>query len=178
MPPRPIFGAGGIGTTATSFTYKFDDAKKTTELLDRLKQLNILELDSAASYPPGNPWCAHRLLGECSAAERGFLIHDKIARHMPGPRLDDEHITASLNRSLELLRVERLPVLYAHDPDPLTPLEITAAAFDCQYKAGKFNEVWQFRFLAFLLSCKYHWRYPNRLLFILANPNLDEYITT
>ena len=55
MPPHLLFGAGGIGTTATSFTFTWDTPEKVAALLEELRRLGICELDSAASYPPSNP---------------------------------------------------------------------------------------------------------------------------
>lgn len=137
-----VFGAGGIGTTAKSFTFTWDNPDKVSELLSALKKLDILELDSAASYPPGNPWNTETLLGQSKAAEKGFVIDSKIAAHTgPGPKLDEEHLAASVDRTLELLGVDKVRTMYAHAPDPETPLEDQAAAFHKQYTAGKFERV-------------------------------------
>jgi aflatoxin B1 aldehyde reductase len=142
MPPHLVFGAGGIGTTTKSFTYTFDTPGKASEVLDLLQKLNIMELDGAASYPPGNPWDSERLLGLCRATERGFKIDSKVAAHViDKPALDDESISSSLDRSLQLLGSDRVQTFYAHRPDALTPLEETAAAFHKQYLAGKFERV-------------------------------------
>ncbi len=139
MAPHLVFGAGGIGTTAKSFTFTFDTTEKVDELLSVLEKLNILELDSAGSYPPGNPEHTETLLGQSKAAEKGFIIDSKVAVHRPGPKLDDKGIESSIDRTLELIGAEKVRILYAHAPDRETSLEVTAAAFDKQYREGKFE---------------------------------------
>ena len=141
MAPHLVFGAGGIGGTAKSFTFSWDTPEKVNELLSVLQQLDVLELDSAGSYPPGNPWNTETLLGESKAAEKGFIVDSKVAAHVPGPKLSDEAIEASIDKTLRLIGAKKVRTLYAHSPDPSTPLEVTAAAFDRQYRAGKFERV-------------------------------------
>ena len=139
--PNLVFGAGGIGTTAKSFTYTWDDFDKVNSLLSTLRDLDVLELDSAASYPPGNPWNTETLLGEAKAGDKGFIIDTKVAAH-GGNRLNDQGISSSIDRSLTLLGVEKVRTLYAHTPDLKTPIEETAAAFHKEYVAGKFERVY------------------------------------
>jgi len=141
MPPHLIFGAGGIGTTAKSFTFTWDTPEKVSELLALLQKLDIKELDSAASYPPGNPWNTETLLGQSKAAEKGFIIDSKVAAFVKGPQLDEERIAESIDKTLQLLGTTKIRTLYAHGPDSQTPLEVTAAAFHKQYEAGKFERV-------------------------------------
>jgi len=153
MPPHLVFGAGAIGTTAKSFTFTWDTPEKVNELLHLLKNLDILELDSAASYPPGNPENAETLLGQSQAAEMGFLIDSKIAVHPVGvPHLTADGIKTSTARTLELLKTDKVRTLYAHAPEKTTPLEVTAAAFQRQFEEGRFDRVGECRSLAFRIS--------------------------
>jgi aflatoxin B1 aldehyde reductase len=141
MAPHLVFGAGGIGTTAKSFTFTWDTPEKVSELLSLLKRLDILELDSGASYPPGNAWNTETLLGQSKAAEKGFIIDSKIASHTTGRQLDDAGISSSTARTLELLGVSKVRTMYVHAPDKNTPLEETAEAFNKQFLAGSFERV-------------------------------------
>lgn len=136
--PNLVFGAGGIGHTEKSFTFTWDTPEAVSELLDKLKNLDILQLDSSASYPPGNPWHTETLLGEANAVEKGFIIDTKILRY---GGLNDANIASSVEQSLNLLGSPKIRILYAHQPDPNTPLEETAAAFHKQFLAGKFEKV-------------------------------------
>lgn len=137
--PKLLFGAGSIGTTAKSFTFTWDTPEAVSSLLDALENLGITELDSAAAYPPGNPWNAERLLGQAKAGKRGFIIDTKV---IPvGNRLNEQGISFSVDKSLALLGVNGVRVLYSHMPDLKTPIEETAAAYHQQYLAGKFEKV-------------------------------------
>ena len=137
-----IFGAGGIGTTEKSFTYTWDTPEKVSDLLDELKRLGFNQLDSAAAYPPFNPWNTETLLGQAEAAKKGFQIDSKILGMTKDNRpLSKENIDKSVKKTLELLGVSKIKLMYAHAPDGNTPLEETAAAFHEQYTAGKFEQV-------------------------------------
>ncbi|KAL7933149.1 NADP-dependent oxidoreductase domain-containing protein [Trichoderma chlorosporum] len=140
MPARLIFGAGGIGNTVDSFTFTWGTPDKVLELLATLKRLDLSELDSAAAYPPGNAGHAETLLGQAKATGLGFTIDSKVLPREPGKNLTDENISSSLDVTLASLGVDHIRTLYAHLPDPGTPLEVTAAAFDKQFKAGKFQQ--------------------------------------
>lgn len=146
-PPGLIFGAGGIGTTAESFTFTWATPESVSALLSTLRELGILQLDSAASYPPGNFGNTETLLGQSQAAASGFIIDSKVSART----IDNETIPASLNKTLSLLGASKLRTLYAHHADGVTPVEITAAAFDKEYRAGKFERVHGSNFVVFPL---------------------------
>ncbi|MCJ1310469.1 hypothetical protein MMC25_004133 [Agyrium rufum] len=137
--PNLIFGAGGIGGTPESFTYTWITPEATSSLLDTLKELNVLELDSAASYPPGNAWHTETLLGQADAAQKGFITDSKVL--VRNTRLNREGISSSIDKTLKLLGVGKIRTLYAHTIDTETPHEVTAAAFDQQWKLGKFERL-------------------------------------
>jgi aflatoxin B1 aldehyde reductase len=138
-PVRLVFGAGGIGEGA--ITHAWTTGEQTSELLSVLQELELIELDSAASSPPGNPRASERLLGESRAAEKRFVIDTKIERTAISGGLSEAAIESSLEKSLELLGVKQVNILYAHFPDPNTPVEESARAFDKHYRAGLFKEV-------------------------------------
>lgn len=139
--PNIVFGAGGIGGTEKSFTYTWTDASKTSTLLNTLQDLGIKELDSAASYPPSNPWNTETLLGESHAVQKGFLVDSKVAAHIPNPHLSAEQIEQSIDKTLRLLGAGKVRVLYAHRQDDITTLEDQLEGFDRQFRAGKFERV-------------------------------------
>ncbi|KAJ0124838.1 hypothetical protein J7T55_006181 [Diaporthe amygdali] len=140
MPVKLVFGAGGIGWTEKSFTYTWDTEEKVTSLLDTLETLGLNELDSAASYPPGNPWNTETLLGQSKVVERGFVVDSKILGAR-GPMLTDERISASVEKTLQLLGAKKVRTMYAHFFDEHTPIAETAKAFDRQYREGKFERL-------------------------------------
>ncbi|KAE8446463.1 hypothetical protein EG329_011926 [Mollisiaceae sp. DMI_Dod_QoI] len=136
-PIQLLFGAGGIGEGKISHTWV--NSSQTSELLSTLQELKLSELDSGASYPPGSPWVTEGLLGESKAAEKGFLIDTKILPQPGG--LSEAGIDASVKKSLELLGVEKVNILYSHVPDKDTPVEESARAFDKHYRAGHFEKL-------------------------------------
>lgn len=141
MPPHVVFGAGGIGTTANSFTFTWDTPEKVNELLASLDSLGISELDSAAGYPPGNPWHTETLLGQSEAAAKGFIIDSKIMRVKEGGTLGFKNIAESTNKTLRLLGTNKIRTMYAHSPDPSTPLLEQAESFHRQFQEGKYERV-------------------------------------
>lgn len=141
MPIDIVFGAGGIGSS--HFAHTWTTPEEVSQLLDVLEQLDIRALDSAATYPPGNPWHTETLLGETKAAERGFIIDSKAMVEREGPSLHDAGITSSIDKTLDLLGTKTVRIFYAHVSDPVTPLKETAASFDRQFKEGKFEKVRQ-----------------------------------
>ncbi|KAK3318933.1 NADP-dependent oxidoreductase domain-containing protein [Apodospora peruviana] len=137
MTPSLVFGVASVGYTASGTAYTFDTAEKVSELLALLQRLNIKQIDSSAVYPSGNTWHAETLLGESQAAEKGFIIDSKVLYQPDVPFLDDKGISASIDRTLELLGTRKIGTYYAHAPDPNTPLEEQTKAFQKQYLAGK-----------------------------------------
>ncbi|KUJ08208.1 putative aldo/keto reductase [Mollisia scopiformis] len=129
-----LFGAGGIGSGRISRTWT--TAEQTSSLLSLLQQLGIQQLDSGASYPPGSPWVTERLLGESKAVEKGFVVDTKVLYD-----LSEKGIERSVEKSLELLGVERVNILYSHSPDKEVPIGESAKGFDVQYRAGRFEEL-------------------------------------
>ncbi|KAF8858732.1 putative aldo/keto reductase [Acephala macrosclerotiorum] len=135
-PVKLIFGAGGIGEGSISHTWV--TGEQTSELLEALKELDLLELDSGASYPPGSPWVTEGLLGESKAAKKGFVVDTKI---LAQGGLSEAGIDASVKKSLELLGVHQINILYSHVPDEKVPAEESARAFDKHYRAGHFKQL-------------------------------------
>jgi aflatoxin B1 aldehyde reductase len=140
MPPSVIYGAASIGNTEKSYAYQFTTPELVSSLLDELKALDVIELDSAASYPPGNPWHTETLLGQAHAAERGFLIDSKIEVHA-GNKLDQETIPRSVKKTLALLGTNKVRTIYAHAPDKNTPVEETIKGLVGVVEAGMAERV-------------------------------------
>lgn len=110
MPPRIIFGAGGIGEGSISHTWTTPST--VAKLLSSLEDLGLTQLDSAASYPPGAPWVTETLLGEADAAKKGFIIDTKIeVTNGPEGRgaghLSENHIDESVAKTLKLLGTKK-----------------------------------------------------------------------
>ncbi|CAK7205256.1 hypothetical protein SEUCBS139899_008023 [Sporothrix eucalyptigena] len=137
--PHLVFGAGSIGTTTEGFTYTWDTPEKVAALLAELHALGITTLDSAAGYPPGNAWNTETLLGASGVLgkDNKFVVDTKVLVTPGEAWLAPALIQASLDKSLSLLRVPRVRMLYAHANDGKTPLVEQAAVFDREVRAGR-----------------------------------------
>jgi aflatoxin B1 aldehyde reductase len=145
-----IFGAGGIGEGRITHTWTTPD--QTSDLLNSLDELGMKQLDSAASYPPGSPWVTETLLGKAEAAKKGFVIDSKImgfpiatgrdpkAKSGAGS-LTEKNIDESFQKTFDLLGIEKVHIMYTHLPDPTTPAEESARAFDKHFRAGHCEKV-------------------------------------
>ncbi len=94
----------------------------------------LTELTTAARYPATNSGASERLLGLAGAAKHGFTIDTKVVCSGDGSgSLEPAAIDKSLEGSYERLQLHNatVNVLYAHMPDPKTPLEEQAAGLKC-----------------------------------------------
>ena len=116
MPVTVIFGAGGIGTG--NFASTWDTPNKVSSLLSSLTEPGVSQLDSAASYPPGNPWNTETLLGQTRAIEKGFVIDTRIlfssGVEERRVNLSEKSIDSSIERSLRLLGTEKVAGIHKH----------------------------------------------------------------
>ncbi|ROW13231.1 hypothetical protein VPNG_04868 [Cytospora leucostoma] len=139
MAPQLIFGTATFGMDLT----EFQDPTSVNNLLTTIKGLSINRLDTAARYPPLNPGRSEQLLGETSSLsdpEAEFSIDTKVytnTRTDGSGDLTREAIAKSVETSLERLgRPQGVNILYAHRPDPATPLEEQIQAFNEQVALG------------------------------------------
>lgn len=136
--PRLIFGGSLIGDA-------YATPQEVSELLQRLKEAGINELDTAARYPAIKFGASEQLLGEVGAAAQGFAVDTKILvlGADGNGSLEPAKIRDSVSKSCEALKMggKRLNVLYCHAPDPETPLEDQAATLDSLHKKGTFDKV-------------------------------------
>ncbi|KAJ5091236.1 hypothetical protein NUU61_006106 [Penicillium alfredii] len=136
--PNTIFGGALIGTSFTT-------PEQVQELLDQLKVLEIDRIDTAARYSPTNPGASERLLGETQAVKQNFIIDTKIntvgtSSGDGAGTLAPAAIENSITESFGRLQLEKVNVLYFHQPDPQTPISEQAAAIHEQYLKGRFEK--------------------------------------
>jgi predicted oxidoreductase len=137
--PHILFGSGG-GIIPNS------SPDQVKSLFKHLKDLPvpIYGIDTAAVYPGGNSGASERILGEAGIGNSGFVLDTKVLRV---PREKDAHtltrdaILSSTNASLERLHVDKVRTIYAHAPDPVTPIAETVAAFGEVLKKGQAESV-------------------------------------
>lgn len=120
----------------------YDNARS---LIHRAFDLGITHFDLANNYgpPPGSAEENFgRILHQDLQPYRDELIISSKAGYTmwPGPYGDwgsKKYLVASLNQSLQRMRLDYVDIFYHHRPDPDTPLEETMAALDLIVRQGK-----------------------------------------
>lgn len=136
MAPQIIFGTATFGMDLTDF--QGPETVKT--LLATLKTLGITRLDTAARYPPLNPGRSEQLVGEGEAIAAGFLVDTKVytdTKANGSGDLTQDAIERSVSASLDRIQAPGgVNVLYAHRPDPQTPLAAQIQNLSAQVDKG------------------------------------------
>ncbi|KUI67991.1 Aflatoxin B1 aldehyde reductase member 2 [Cytospora mali] len=135
MAPQLVFGTGVVGMDGM----EFQDGDSVTKLLLTLKDLGINRLDTAARYPPFNPGKSESLLGAAHTLTETFVIDTKVYTEVGDGSgdLSNAAIQKSVDGSLERLhRPQGVHILFAHRPDPATPLEEQVQGFQDQVAQG------------------------------------------
>lgn len=97
--------------------------------------------DNAEAYANGQAeLIMGKALKELGWARKDYLISTKIFWGGDGPNdqgLSYKHIIEGVNNSLNRLQLEYVDLLFAHRPDPETPIEETVFAFNQVIREGK-----------------------------------------
>ncbi|KAK5988332.1 Aldo-keto reductase [Cladobotryum mycophilum] len=135
MAPKLIFGTASLGMDLT----EFQDEESVKNLLKTLNDLHIHHLDTAARYPPLNQGRAEQLLGLTKELSSGFVIDTKVftdTKTDASGDLSGASVQKSVASSLERMQRDGVNILYAHRPDPATPLEEQVEAMNDQITHG------------------------------------------
>jgi len=131
LPLRP-FGKTKLQVTAlaaglaplASMPESFGYEVATDQALETLRAIfysPINFLDTAASYGDGE---SERRIGmvlrEYGGVPEGYVLATKVDRSLQTGDFSGDQIQRSLERSLQLLRLEQLPLVYLHDPEHTT----------------------------------------------------------
>lgn len=122
-----------------------DDQGEARAMLRRAFDRGITHFDLANNYgpPPGSAEeNVGRILSEDFASYRDELIISSKAGHLMwdgpyGEGASRKQLTASLDQSLDRLRLDYVDIFYSHCPDPNTPLEETMSALATAVHQGK-----------------------------------------
>lgn len=124
-------GFGAMRVTGEGVFGEPADVEGAKALLRHVVASGVEFIDTADSY---GPEVSERLLGEALAPyAEGVLIATKAGLVRPAPGVWDkngrpEHIKRACDRSLELLRLERIPLYQLHRIDSEVPLADTIGA--------------------------------------------------
>lgn len=124
-----------VGTVA--FGERLDEAESHS-LIDRMVGEGINFFDTANSYNEGR---SEEILGTAIAGGRyETIIASKVGAGPMGlniATLSRKHIMHEIEGTLRRLGTDYVDILYAHKPDPITPLEETMEAFGDLVRQGK-----------------------------------------
>lgn len=112
------FGTGPLGNVAGGETYGFetDDERAHATLLAVLDS-GVNYLDTAAMYGDGlAEQRVGRAIAEHGGLPDGFVVATKVNLDPATGDFSADQVRRSVERSLELLGLERLPLVYLHDP--------------------------------------------------------------
>lgn len=114
-------------------------------IIHRAFDMGITHFDLANNYgpPPGSAETNFgRILHQDMKSYRDELIISTKAGYdmWPGPYGDGgsrKYLLASLDQSLQRMKLDYVDIFYSHRPDPETPLEETMGALDFAVRSGK-----------------------------------------
>jgi aryl-alcohol dehydrogenase-like predicted oxidoreductase len=137
-------GFGAMRITGSGIWGDPPDQDAARALLHRVVELGVDLVDTAHSYGPET---SERLIGEALDVSRDDLVvATKSGYRRPGADRwvadgRPETIRADCERSLRLLRVDRIDLFQLHTPDPKVPFEESVGAFKELRDEGKVRHV-------------------------------------
>ncbi len=115
-----------------------DEAK---EIMKAAFDVGVNFFDNAEAYASGQAeLIMGKALKELGWPRKDYLISTKIFWGGDGPNdhgLSYKHIVEGVNNSLKRLQLDYVDLLFAHRPDPETPIEETVFAFNQVIREGK-----------------------------------------
>jgi D-threo-aldose 1-dehydrogenase len=110
-------GCAPIGDMPETFDYSVDE-ERAGETLRAVLESPINFLDTAASYGDGeSERRIGEVLGEMGGLPEGVVLATKADRDLTTGDFSGEQMRRSVERSLRLLGMERLQLVYLHDPE-------------------------------------------------------------
>jgi D-threo-aldose 1-dehydrogenase len=110
-------GCAPLGNMPETFEYSVSE-ERASETLRAILESPLNFLDTAASYGDGeSERRIGRLLAEIGGLPEGHVLATKADRDLRSGDFSGEQMRRSVERSLELLRLDRLQLVYLHDPE-------------------------------------------------------------
>ena len=137
-------GFGAMRITGRGIWGDPPDPEAARALLRHAVELGVNFLDTAHSYGPET---SERLIGEALDLSRdGVVVATKSGQQRPGPDRWEpdgrpETIRRECERSLELLRTDRIDLFQLHRPDPGVPFEESVGALKELRAEGKVRHI-------------------------------------
>lgn len=119
-------GCAEVGSMPESFVYTVGE-DQALETIRAIFNNSINFLDTAASYGDGeSERRIGKVLQELGGVPDGFVIASKADRDMQTGDFSGDQMRRSVERSLQLLGLDRIELLYLHDPEHSTFEQIMA----------------------------------------------------
>ncbi len=113
-------GCASLGNMPETFAYSVEE-EQALATIRQIFQGPINFLDTAASYGDGE---SERRLGivlrELGGVPEGFVLATKADRNLQTGDFSGQQMRRSVERSLRLLGLDQLPLLYLHDPEHIS----------------------------------------------------------
>ncbi len=113
-------GCAPLGDMPDTFAYSVPE-EQALDLLREAFKSPINFFDTAASYGDGE---SERRIGivvrELGGVPDGYIVGTKADRNLQTGEFSGEQIKRSVERSLQLLGLDRLPIVFLHDPEHTT----------------------------------------------------------
>lgn len=126
---------GMMGSSVASGSASLATPAQVSAFLAVVKKHGIKELDTARVYNQGR---SEELLGEVDAS-KDFIVATKAPAFAPGS-LKEANIIENCGKSLEALKMKKIPLYYLHGPDKDTSFEEQCRAVNTLYKEDKFEQ--------------------------------------
>ncbi|GCE23679.1 aldo/keto reductase [Dictyobacter kobayashii] len=118
--PVLCVGCAPLGDMPDTFAYSVSE-ERALQTIRAIFKSPITFLDTAASYGDGE---SERRIGivlkELGGVPAGYLLATKADRDLQTGDFSGDQMRRSVERSLRLLGLDRLPLLYLHDPEHTT----------------------------------------------------------
>jgi D-threo-aldose 1-dehydrogenase len=106
-----------LGNMPETFEYSVSE-ERASETLRAVFESPLNFLDTAASYGDGeSERRIGRWLGEIGGLPEGYVLATKADRDLESGDFSGEQMRRSVERSLKLLGLDRLQIVYLHDPE-------------------------------------------------------------
>ena len=107
---------------------------------------NMPVFDRPGALPASEREPAEQILGRALVGHRDDIVIATKSNGITGHGVNDRglsrrHILRQVESSLKRLRTDYIDLYYAHDPDPVTPLEETLSVYDDLIRQGKIRYV-------------------------------------
>src|SRR5436305_12354552 len=118
--PSLCVGCAALGNMPETFAYSVAE-EQALATIRSIFASPITFIDTAASYGDGE---SERRIGivlrELGGLPPGFVLSSKADRNLQTGEFSGEQMRRSVERSLRLLGLDRLQLLYLHDPEHIT----------------------------------------------------------